>query len=300
MKIFKVIGLIVATLIGASAIAAEEVTYYHTNLHGSPVAATDNAGAILWERSYDPWGHPTSSASVSPLGYTGAPREGATNLTDLKARWYSPVSGRMQSLDPVSFHEENIHSFNLYAYGNNNPYRYEDPDGEVAIGFLTETVPAAGESYAALAAYTVGYFRGDAILMQVALDGMHERRSENISAVLAPFAPKTLRNIKATKGTKPSISEQKQAGHIPGTPQNANRLKQGKLTSSFFGKNSGERLTQKAFEKGKPVPGRPTVREHDFGISTGTGPNGGMQTRVRVHQDSKGRIHGHPSGPERL
>ena len=102
------------------------------------------------------------------------------------------------------------------------------------------------------------------------------------------------------KGAGPAISKQKQAGHIPGTPQNANRLKQGKPTSSFFGEKSGERLTQQAFEKGKPVSGRPNVREHDFGVSTGTGPNGGMQTRVRVHQDSKGRIHGHPSGPERF
>ncbi len=103
-----------------------------------------------------------------------------------------------------------------------------------------------------------------------------------------------------TKGTIPAISAQKQAGHIFGTPQNINRLKQGKPTSSFFGGRSGEHLTQQAFEKGKSVPGRPNVREYDFGISTETGPNGGMQTRVRVHQDSKGRIHGHPSGQERF
>ena len=121
---------------------------------------------------------------------------------------------------------------------------------------------------------------------------LHEKAlSESFFAVVDGFV--------VTKGTKPAISPQKQAGHIPGTPQNANRLRQGKPTSSFFGEKSGERLTQQAFEKGKPVPGRPNVREHDFGVSTGTGPNGGMQTRVRVHQDSKGRIHGHPSGSER-
>ncbi len=99
---------------------------------------------------------------------------------------------------------------------------------------------------------------------------------------------------------RPVISAQKQAGHILGTPQNANRRKQSKPTSSFFGKKSGDYLTQQAFRKGKPVLGRPNVREHDFGVSTGTGQNGGMQSRVRVHQDSKGRIHGHPFGRERL
>lgn len=222
MKIFKVIGIIVATLSGASAIAAEEVTYYHTNLHGSPIAATDNAGAILWERSYDPWGHPTSSASVSPLGYTGAPREDATNLTDLKARWYSPVSGRMQSLDPVSFHEENIHCLG----SDNNPYRYEDPDGEVAIGFLTETVPAAGKSYAALAAYTVGYFRGDAFLMQVALDGVSERRNENISALFAPIVPRSGKTFDAVTTSLTSRAARRQAMRNAGIPTSQQPISQ--------------------------------------------------------------------------
>jgi len=103
-----------------------------------------------------------------------------------------------------------------------------------------------------------------------------------------------------TTSEAPAINAQKQAGHVSGTSQNVNRLKQGKPTSSFFGGESGERLTQIAHERGAPVPGRPGVKEHDFGFSTGTGPNGGMQTRVRVHQSPKtGEIHGHPSGPER-
>ena len=96
-----------------------------------------------------------------------------------------------------------------------------------------------------------------------------------------------------------SLSRQKQAGHTPGTPQHDNRVRQGKPTSTFFGKESGERATQIANRRGTPVPNRPSVKEYDFGLSVGTGPNGGMQTRVRVHTDSKGRIHGHPSGPEK-
>jgi hypothetical protein len=97
----------------------------------------------------------------------------------------------------------------------------------------------------------------------------------------------------------PEISIQKQAGHVEGTPQHTNRTSVGKPTSTFFGPESGERLTKEAFKRGAPVPGRPGVREHDFGFTTGTGPGGGMQSKVRVHQDATGRIHGHPSGPER-
>jgi len=97
----------------------------------------------------------------------------------------------------------------------------------------------------------------------------------------------------------PRINEQKQAGHVPGSPQYNNRTAQGKPTSAFFGDKSGEIATRIAEERGVPVPGRPNVKEYDFGIGIGTGPNGGIQTRVRVHTSpSTGEIHGHPSGPE--
>ncbi len=97
----------------------------------------------------------------------------------------------------------------------------------------------------------------------------------------------------------PRINQQKQAGHLPGTPQYSNRTAQGKPTSAFFGDQSGEIATRIAEERGVPVPGRPNVKEYNFGIGIGTGPNGGIQTRVRVHTSpSTGEIHGHPSGPE--
>lgn len=97
----------------------------------------------------------------------------------------------------------------------------------------------------------------------------------------------------------PPISRQKQDGHVGGTPQNTNRIKQGKPTSTFNGsKAEADALTQEAWAKGTPVPGRPGVKDYDAGRPIGTGPNGGSQTRVRVHQDANGAIHGHPSGPE--
>ena len=96
----------------------------------------------------------------------------------------------------------------------------------------------------------------------------------------------------------PPISPQKQAGHIRSTPQYQNRLHQGKPTSYFDDAETAAQLTQEAWQKGEPVRGRPTVREYDFGRLIGTGPHGGKQTRVRVHMDSQGRMHGHPAGPE--
>lgn len=97
----------------------------------------------------------------------------------------------------------------------------------------------------------------------------------------------------------PEIAGQKQDGHVKGTPQSKNREKQGKPTSTFDGdRQEADDLTQEAWQKGTPVPGRPNVKDHDFGRPVGTGPNGGRQTKVRVHQGNDGRIHGHPAGPE--
>jgi hypothetical protein len=40
----------------------------------------------------------------------------------------------------VGFNESNLHSFNRYGYGNNNPYRYTDPDGKSAVLLLLDAV----------------------------------------------------------------------------------------------------------------------------------------------------------------
>lgn len=96
----------------------------------------------------------------------------------------------------------------------------------------------------------------------------------------------------------PRLSPQKQAGHVKGSPQYDNRIKQGKPTSAFDDMQSAEQLTLEAWQRGTPVPGRTNVRDYDFGHPVGIGPNGGVQTKVRVHKDRPGRIHGHPVGPE--
>lgn len=102
-----------------------------------------------------------------------------------------------------------------------------------------------------------------------------------------------------TATQEPPIADQKQDGHVKGTPQHGNRVKSGKPTSTFDGDRvEADRLTQEAWKKGTPVPGRPGVRDYDFGRRIGTGPNGDGQSKVRVHQDGQGRIHGHPAGRE--
>ncbi len=49
----------------------------------------------------------------------------------MQARYYDPLIGRFYSNDPVGFRD--VHSFNRYTYGNNNPYKFIDPDGKMSI-----------------------------------------------------------------------------------------------------------------------------------------------------------------------
>ena len=110
-------------------------TFYHNDALGSPVAATDDAGAVLWREEYRPYGDKIindPSAEENTRWYTGHPHDQETGLTYAGARYYDPVVGRFMGIDPVGFTETNPMMFNRYAYANNNPYLYVDPDGGYA------------------------------------------------------------------------------------------------------------------------------------------------------------------------
>ncbi|MER6391230.1 polymorphic toxin-type HINT domain-containing protein [Streptomyces sp. NPDC001523] len=102
-----------------------------------------------------------------------------------------------------------------------------------------------------------------------------------------------------------SISRQKQDQHVAGTKEYQERLSNGTPTSVFATRSEADAYARYAWDNGYPVPGRPNVRQYDFGKPVGRGPiprDGsapGWQTSVRAHIDGKGRVHGHPVGPVR-
>ncbi|QLG89569.1 RHS domain-containing protein [Chitinibacter bivalviorum] len=112
-------------------------TYYHNDAVGSPIAATDASGSLLWRASYKPFGDKATDGSPSKnqQWFTGKPHEEAIGLTYFGARWYDPLLGRFAAIDPVDWNVSNpIHSFNRYAYANNNPFKFVDPDGRQPEG----------------------------------------------------------------------------------------------------------------------------------------------------------------------
>jgi len=126
----------IATPMGACPVAqipgTPPIAYLHTDALGSPVVATADGGDVLWRETYRPYGERIkrdSAAAPNTRWYTGHPQDVETGLTYMGARYYDPVIGRFMAVDPKGFDEDNLHSFNRYAYGNNNPYRYKDPNG---------------------------------------------------------------------------------------------------------------------------------------------------------------------------
>lgn len=116
--------------------AAQSITYYHWDAIGSPVAATDEDGNVKWREQYRPYGERIenqAAAQSNSRWYTGHPYDNATGLTYAGARYYDPVVGRFMGIDPQAFRENEPNLFNRFAYANNNPYKYIDPDGELPI-----------------------------------------------------------------------------------------------------------------------------------------------------------------------
>ena len=164
--------------------------FHHHDTLGSTVATTDQEGRVLWYEHARPYGASTGRRSVegreldrpdalgddfeartwldtdrSPLGYAGHPRDRGSGLVYMQARHYDPVLGRFLSNDPVGFTTLSPMSFNRYAYANNSPFAYADPDGQFA--FLIAAGPYVPAAVAAAKTFLIGVgVIGSAALIQ--------------------------------------------------------------------------------------------------------------------------------------
>lgn len=135
-KLGKKLGAGLLAIMLNNVAIADTITYFHNDISGSPMAATDAAGNLLWKENYKPYGdklNRSAPSSSNKIGYHGKAYDDATGLSYMGARYYDPVLGRFMGIDPVDFQTDNLHSFNRYAYTNNNPYKYVDPDGRFAF-----------------------------------------------------------------------------------------------------------------------------------------------------------------------
>ena len=68
---------------------------------GSVRQAIDELGAVVACNEYAPYGNPIRHSQICPFAFTGEWWEDEVGLLHLRARWYSPGTGRFLSVDSV-------------------------------------------------------------------------------------------------------------------------------------------------------------------------------------------------------
>jgi uncharacterized protein RhaS with RHS repeats len=96
----------------------------------------------------------------------------------MQQRYYDPGIGRFLSVDPVSTNANNGANFSRYWYGNNNPYRFTDPDGRLVkevqnavAGWCSTTSDAAQLNAYATSPYTGNENAAESSRNQLAVQG---------------------------------------------------------------------------------------------------------------------------------
>ena len=216
--IIKFILLLIITI--NTQVQGATIRYQHTDMLGSVIAESNNLGTIISRSQYEPFGKRIGGDKAG-IGYTGHLQDEDLGLTYMQARYYDPVIGRFYSNDPVGtmsyLASGNVKGFNRYAYANNNPYKYTDPDGRtpvhaVVIGFR------ACASNAACSRTAVATGRAAVKGVQRAysvLSGVFSESSEDVDEV-DDFNPEedVMEDDHKTKDGRPRIKIKKKDGSV--------------------------------------------------------------------------------------
>ncbi|MGB4066210.1 MAG: RHS repeat-associated core domain-containing protein [Azonexus sp.] len=177
-------ALLLGAVIATSAVAATDMTtYFHNDVSGTPMLATNASGQVVWKETYRPYGEKLTNSAASAnnkVGFAGKPYDGNTGLSYMGARYYDSVLGRFTGIDPKEVNPNDLHSFNRYAYANNNPYKFVDPDGRSpllvflpVLGWAASGALISGGFNAALQVATSGqvHWQGIGGVLDAAGDG---------------------------------------------------------------------------------------------------------------------------------
>ena len=292
------VGLLLAALLVSSA-TAETVTYLHTDLLGSVVLETDQNRNVVARYEYEPYGLPRQATADAP-GYTGHVHDAGSGLVYMQQRYYDPEVGQFLSVDPVGVDLATGANFNRYWYGNDNPYRYVDPDGRVPVLVAAavfawraysayDTVTSAAENISTLA-------DADVSLSDKALAGL-----ELVASALGgKFGRESTENVvRATKGADGPSDGARFIGDSQGniadtmaTPRGSYDQPGGGRTDILQREDHGagfshthdpvvntDPSTGESFINGMEQPGRPVSAEDVRNIESGAAPRSSPKGR---------------------
>lgn len=113
--------------------------YYTFKDHlGSILSVFDDNSEKVFEADYDPWGVQEVKVNTIGLlrGYTGHEMLSEFGIINMNGRLYDPVLGRFFSPDSYVQFPGLTQSHNRYSYCLNNPLKYNDPSGNLALSPL--------------------------------------------------------------------------------------------------------------------------------------------------------------------
>ena len=121
-----------------------DYTYYTQNAHGDVVNLTDNNGAVTKTYQYDAFGVEKNidDADTNAFRYCGEYYDKETATIYLRARYYSPSTGRFISRDSFAGSNNDPLSLNLYTYCHNNPVSGTDSTGHFLDTFFDAAILA--------------------------------------------------------------------------------------------------------------------------------------------------------------
>lgn len=137
------VGAVATMSCVAPANATTTVTYYYSDMQGTPLVLADASGRIIATADYKPYGSQAAGAPTPGPGYTGHVSDPDTLLVYMQARYYDPEAGRFLSVDPVTPSNGGVFRTNRFMYANGNPVTNVDPDGRNTNSDGRETDPCA-------------------------------------------------------------------------------------------------------------------------------------------------------------
>jgi RHS repeat-associated protein len=173
-----------------------EVRYYHQDHLGSSSVMSDEAGALVSESVYYPFGYPRKEFKPRGVGeaygFTQKERDGESGLGYFEARYLASNIGAFISADPASrfgalFSLKVTAEHSPYQYGARNPIRYNDPSGNFILetGLIVLAVVASMDYANAPGHGDNLYSNPNAAPFEFALGKVKDETAEGVTKALA-------------------------------------------------------------------------------------------------------------------
>jgi RHS repeat-associated protein len=115
----------------------EQELYFTFDGHGSTRVLTDIAGAIIELYAFDAYGNAIGfdpSVALTEFLYSGEQFDSKIGQQYLRQRYYDPVTGRFNRLDPFFGNLNDPQSLHKYLYTHADPVNGIDPSGNMSVG----------------------------------------------------------------------------------------------------------------------------------------------------------------------